>query len=108
MLGGKLAPGVWEGRARVQPFPPSRAAAGIAFSADPNLLAGVWWGEASATPCSWQVHSPLGSASGCANKPLFPVNRQHQPPLCLPPLQSCREEKGSLVYLTLLCPLEML
>lgn len=46
-----------------------------------------------------------GIASGCANKPLFPISRQHQPLLCLPPLQWCREEKGSPVYLTLLCPL---
>lgn len=58
--GWEAAPGVWDGRACVQPFPPSRTAAGIPFSANPNLLAGVWRGEASATPCSWQVRSPLG------------------------------------------------
>lgn len=34
----------------MQPFPPSRAAADTPSGADPNLPAGVWWGEASATP----------------------------------------------------------
>lgn len=73
--------GIWERRAWVQPFPPSRAAAGTPSGADPNLPAGVWWGEASATPRSWRVCSPLGCVVPLAVLPnhRFPVSRQYQP-----------------------------
>lgn len=107
-LGGKLPPGIWEGRAWVQPFPPSRAAAGTPCSANPNLPAGVWQGEASAAPRSRRVCSPVGPAVPLWLCQQTSASRQPATPafaLCLPPLQQRREEKGSWVYLPLLCPL---
>lgn len=69
------------GDAWVQPFPPARTAAGAPSGANPNLSAGLWWGEAFGTPRSWQGLSPLGHMVPLAvpTNHHFPIRRQHQP-----------------------------
>lgn len=91
----------------LQPFPPCRAAVGAPSSADPNLPAGVWRGEASATPRSWRVCSSLGPAVPLAvlTNHCFAVSRQHQPQCFACLLWSNAEKKRTPWFICLSCAL---